>query len=118
MDEQEKFLNCYPKSFIGNLLKSLKNLKYFCCCCLIIENSKKRYIFQKDIEVDEAPEPEDIIFENLHFSSKERFCRIFLVYFLSMIIIGICLIIILGLNYLQIKCQKKMIIIIKYILYI
>ena len=106
MDEQEEFLKRYPKSFIGSLIISLKNLKYFCCCCLIIKNSKKRYILQKDIEVDEAPEPEDIIFENLHFSSKERFCRIFLIYFLSMIIIGICLTIILGLNYVQIKYQQ------------
>lgn len=106
IDEQEKFLKLYPKSFIGSLITSLKNLKYFCCCCLIIKNSKKRYILQKDIEVDVAPEPEDIIFENLHFSSKERFCRIFLIYLLSIIIIGICLIIIVGLNYIQIKYQK------------
>ena len=106
MEEKEKFLKRYPKSFIGSLIISLKNLKYFCCCCLIIKNSKKRYILQKDIEIDEAPEPEDIIFENLHISSKERFCRIFLVYFLSVIIIGICLIIIIGLNHFQIKYQK------------
>ena len=104
MAEQEKFLKSYPKSFIGNLIISLKNLKYFFCYCLVEKNS--RYILQKDIDVDEAPEPEDIIFENLHFSSKERFCRIFLIYFLSMIIIGICLIIIIGLNYVQIKYQK------------
>ena len=106
MDEQEKFLKLYPKSFLSSLLISLSNLKYFLCCCIIMNKSKNRYILQKDIEVDEAPEPEDIIFENLQFSSKERFCRIFLIYCLSIIMIGLCFSIILGLNYYQINYQK------------
>ena len=48
--------------------------------------------------VEGAPEPDEVQFENLQFSSYERFCRTLSVYFISIIIIGISFIIISRLN--------------------
>ena len=104
--EQEKFLKPYPKNLIMNILVSIKNLKYFLCCCFVNKKKRKRFLLKKNIAVDVAPEPEDVIFENLQYSSINRFFRILLIYFISFIIIFICFIIILALNYLQLKHKE------------
>ena len=106
MDEQEKFLSHYPKSFIMNLLIKIKDLKYYLCKCLISKAKLKRFLLKRNLEVNVAPEPEDIIYENLQYSSKDKGLRMLLTFFLSFIIIGICFLIILSLNYLQIKSMK------------
>ena len=103
MNEQEKFLDLYPKSFIMNLLIKIKDLKYFLCKCLISQEKQKRFLLKRNLEVYVAPEPEDIIYENLQYSFLEKSLRIFFIYFLSLIIIIICLTLILGLNSLQKK---------------
>ena len=107
MKEQEKFLDQFPKNFIMNLLTSIKDLKYFLCGCFISKKDKREFFLKKNIKVEVAPEPEDVIFENLQYSSFQRNIRIIFTYFLSFIIIGICLIIILLLNQIQIKKIKN-----------
>jgi hypothetical protein len=77
IQEKEKFLKPYPKNFIMNLAVSIKNLKYFLCCCFINKAKRKRFLLKRNISVDIAPEPEDVIFENLQYSSLERFFRNF-----------------------------------------
>jgi hypothetical protein len=104
--EQEKFLEPFPKNFIMNVFVSIKNLKYFLCCCFIDKYKRKRFLLKRNISVDEAPEPEDVIFENLQYSSLQRFFRTLLIYFISFIMIFICFVIILTFNYLQIKLQR------------
>ena len=104
--EQEKFLEPFPKNLIMNVFVSIKNLKYFLCCCFIDKYKRKRFLLKRNIAVDEAPEPEDVIFENLQYSSFQRFFRILLIYFISFIMIFICFVIILTFNFLQIKLQK------------
>ena len=104
--EQEKFLEPFPKNLIMSIFVSIKNLKYFLCCCFIDKYKRKRFLLKRNISVDKAPEPEDIIFENLQYSSVQRFFRMLLIYFVSFIIIFICFVIILCFNYLQIKLQK------------
>ena len=107
MDEQEKFLEPYPKSFIMYLLIKIKDLKYYLCKCAISKEKQKRFLLKRNLEVYVAPEPDDVIFENLQFSSFDKSIRMFLTYFLSFIIIGICFVIILIINYLQIKYMKN-----------
>lgn len=107
MKEQEKFLDQFPKNFIMNLLITIKNLKYFLCGCLISKKKKKEFFLKKNIKVEVAPEPEDVIFENLQYSSFQRNLRIIFTYFLSFVIITICLAIILILNQVQIKKVKN-----------
>ena len=105
--EQEKFLAPYPKNLIMNIFVSIKNLKYFLCYCFINKKKRKRFLLKRNISVDVAPEPEDVIFENLQYSSIDRFFITLLIYFISLIIIFICFIIILALNYVQIKFKKN-----------
>ena len=107
INETEKFLELYPKNIIMKLLVSIKDLKYFLCYCCVKKNKLKIFLLKKNISVDVAPEPEDVIFENLQYSSCERFLRMLLIYFISFIIIAICFFIILFLNYLQIKHKEK-----------
>ena len=107
MDEQEKFLEPYPKNFIMNLLIKIKDLKYFLCKCLISKEEQKKLLLKRNLEVYVAPEPEDVVYENLQYSSLEKGLRIILTYFLSFLIIGVCFIIILAINNLQIKYMKK-----------
>ena len=104
--EQEKFLEPFPKNLIMNIFVSIKNSKYFLCCCFIDKYKRKRFLLKRNIAVDRAPEPEDVIFENLQYSSLQRFFRMLLIYFISFIIIFICFVIILAFNYLQLKLQR------------
>ena len=104
--EQEKFLEPFPKNLIMNIFVSIKNSKYFLCCCFIDKYKRKRFLLKRNIAVDKAPEPEDVIFENLQYSSLQRFFRILLIYLVSFIIIFICFVIILAFNYLQLKLQR------------
>ena len=107
MKEQEKFLDQYPKNFIMNLLISIKNLKYFLCRWFISKKKKNEFFLKRNINIEVAPEPEDVIFENLQYSSFQRNLRIIFTYFLSFVIIAICLVIILLLNQIQIKKAKN-----------
>ena len=83
------------------------NLKYFCCCCCIDKNKRKNFFLKRNITVEEAPEPEDIIFENLQCSSCQRFVRILFIYIFSLVIIGICFVIILFFFIFQAKRNNK-----------
>ena len=107
INETEKFLEPYPKNIIMNLYVGIKDLKYFLCCCCVNKKKRKLFLLKKNISVNEAPEPEDVIFENLEYSSCERFLRMLLIYFTSLIIIFICFYIIFCLNYAQIKHKEK-----------
>ena len=107
MNEAEKFLEAYPKNFIMHLLIKIKNLKYFLCKCFISKEKLKRFLLKRNLEAYIAPEPEDIIFENLEYTSLERNLRILLIYFFSFIIIAICFSIILLFNKLQIKNMEN-----------
>ena len=105
--ETEKFIKPYPKNIIMSLFVSFKNLKYFLCYCFIDKKKRKRFLLKRNISVNIAPEPEDVIFENLQYSSLERFFRTLLIYIISLILIFVCFIIILALNYLQIQQKKR-----------
>ena len=104
--EQEKFMKYQPKNLIMNIYKSLKHLKYFLCYHCVDKKKRDRYFLRKNISFEIAPEPEDVIFENLQYSSIERLFRTILIYFISLIMIFICFLIILVLNYVQINNKK------------
>ena len=105
--EVDKIMAPYPKNLIMTIFKWIRNLKYFLCCCCVSKNERDLFFLKRNIVVDIAPEPEDVIFENLQYSAFERFFRTLLVYFLSLIIIFVCFIIILFLNDFQIEKMKK-----------
>jgi hypothetical protein len=107
IEEHENFLKPYPKNTIMSFCINIKNLKYFCCCCCVNKNKRKNFFLKRNISVEEAPEPEDVIFENLQVSSCERAVRILFIYIFSIIIMAICFFIILFLNNFQTKRNEK-----------
>ena len=103
--EHEKFLKENPNNAYKYILKFLK---YIFCKCLMNENLKDLYRLRRSVRIERAPEPEDIIFENLQCAySVTRAFRTFLVYFFSIILIGFCFIIVSALNTLQKYIDEK-----------
>ena len=89
-------------------IKIYKFLKFIFCGCCFKKNIRDLYFLKRNIRFERAPEPEDIIYENLEYSnSMSRVCRIFFVYFFSFILIFICFIIVTALNYAQKYTNEK-----------
>jgi len=106
IEQHENFLKRYPSNFCMKIFINIKGIKYFLCCCCMKKSERKMFFLQKNLSVEEAPEPEDVIFENLQYSSCARLIRTLFIYIFSLIIMAICFLIILFLNNFQAK--KKM----------
>ena len=92
LKEQEDFLSQFPSNIFSYFIKFIKDLKYiFCFCC-----TKKKLKTNLDAVV--APEPEDVIYENLEYSYIEGNFRTLIVYIISIILILICFGIFIGIN--------------------
>ena len=97
--EQEHFLEKNSNNFLEYLIISIEYI--FCRCC-INKYKKEKYVLMGNIGFQRAPEPEDILFENLEYTNSiYKFLRIIFVYFLSIILIVICFSLVTSLNYLQ-----------------
>ena len=107
MKEKEIFLEIHNNNSINGLIQSLLNLKYYLCSCCIKPSKRKEYFLKHNISIEEAPEPEDVIFENLEFSWVKRLSRVLLAYSISFILIIICFFLILYLNNIQIKNSRS-----------
>ena len=107
MKEKDKFLKSHNKNLIKTILTFISNLKFYICYCCINPTKRKEFFFKYNAWIDEAPEPEDIIYENLEFSWVQRLFRIILVYIISFILIALCFFFILYLNKVQIKKSQK-----------
>ena len=96
ISEQEKFLDKYSQNFFEEILNFFKNFKYIVFGRFMSEKAYfKRYKeIDESIKVLPAPEPDDIIFENLVIEKPERILRIFFTTFISFLIIIISFIIV------------------------
>ena len=101
LKEQEDFLSQFPSNIISYFLKIIWDLKYIFCFCCIKKDLKA------NLDVVIAPEPEDVIFENLEYSSIKKTFRTIVVYIISIILIGICFGIFIGLNIWQEQLNNK-----------
>ena len=100
--EKEEFYNKYPHFFIEFISYYIKKTFYYLCyCCTSKNKSLKKKYQRKKIRVYLAPEPEDIIWENLEFTICQRAYRIIFIYFLSIILILIAFRIVYELNKIQ-----------------
>ena len=103
----KKYVKAFPKTFCGKCFKNSSRacLAYLCCCI----SKKKRKELKKKIKLtaDLAPEPEDIIFEHLEFNFLKRLLRTSILFFISILLSGISLLIVLSLNIVQINNEKK-----------
>ena len=106
--EKEEFMSHIPNSLFIKLLKIIGKLRYFFCFCCIdkIDNSKFVMKHMK-INIEDAPNPEDIIFENLEFTQQSKVYRVVGINMISLLLIAIGFGIILGFKQLQIIVNKK-----------
>ena len=97
--EQELYMKNIPTDSVQYFFHFMKQLYYtFFSCC--VNKTKISYII-RNVKFEEAPEPEDMKFENLDVSPVERTIRTILVYIISVIICGVSFGIIVGLNQYQ-----------------
>ena len=106
--EKEEFLDKIPNSLFIHLVKMICKLRYFFCICCIDKIDNSNFVMKYlNIKIAEAPNPKDIIFENLEFTQREKFYRVVGINMISLILIGIGFAAILGLQYLQMQINKK-----------
>ena len=103
MEEKDKFLKLHNTHFLINIIC---NLKYYLFCC-INKTKRRNFYLKKNIFIENAPEPEDIIYENLEFSWVQRFYKVLFIYIISFILIAISFFFIFYLNSLQIKKSQN-----------
>ena len=99
--QQEEYLLKLPSNFFDYIINFFKNLFYIFCSCCTKKDSLNYY--KRHITFEAAPEPEDVIFENLQTKPFWRIIYTLIVYFLSIIICGVSFVAIIYLN----KLQKK-----------
>jgi len=102
--QQEDYLSKLPSNFFDYFISFFQNLFYLFCSCCTKKDSLNYY--KRHITFDAAPEPEDVIFENLETKPFQRIVNTFLVYLVSLIICGVSFFAIFGLNYLQQKIDN------------
>ncbi len=105
--DAKKYVKVFPKTFFGKCFKNSSRacLAYLCCC--ISKKEKKK--LKKKIKLTGylAPEPEDIIFEHLEFNFLQRLLRTSILFFFSILLTGISLVLVLLLNKVQFDNEKK-----------
>ena len=98
--DQEKFLEKKSEKIL--VIYIFKLFGYVLCRCCKNKNKRNIEWLKGNIRFERAPEPEDIIFENLEYANTfTKFIIIFLVYFFSLVLIVICFAIVTTLNYLR-----------------
>ena len=103
--DKEEFYNNFPHFFIESLWYHLKKLQYYLFCCR--DKKMKKRLAREKIRVYLAPEPEDIIWENMEFTVFQRFYRIIIIYTLSILVIGFAFFIVYQLNDYQDNIVQK-----------
>ena len=96
--DYEEYYSWFPHSILSFLWSKFKRV--FSCCSSQSKGRNSKWL--NSFKVEKAPEPEDIIWENLYFSDSERLRRKLKTYFYSFLLSIINLGVILGLNYAQV----------------
>jgi hypothetical protein len=99
--EKENYYNEFPHSFLEKCIEFIKELKYRICCCFIYREKLENFHRRKKLKVSFAPDPEELIWENMEFTLISKIKRSLIIYIISLLLIGVSFGIILYLNYLQ-----------------
>ena len=95
--DKEKSLKKLPNNLIKYTIRFFLNLFYYLSYyCKKRKNRDIEYL-KRNINYDSAPNPEDILFQNLETTTFERILRTLLFFFISIIICFVSLIIVGGL---------------------
>ena len=103
--QQEDYLAKLPSNFFDYLINFFKKMFYLFCSCCTKKDSLNYY--KKNITFEAAPEPEDVIFENIEVKPIWRIINTFIVYFVSIVICGVSFVAIIFLNKLQKNIDKN-----------
>ena len=103
--QQEEYLKQLPDNFIKYIIKVFKDILYLFCSCCINKNSTSYY--KRRMTFEAAPEPEDVIFENIEVKPITRILKTALVYLISVILCGVSFAAIYGLNLLQMYVDEN-----------
>ena len=103
--QQEEYLAKLPSNFFDYIIDFFKDMKYLFCSCCIDKNSTSYY--KRNLNFEAAPEPADIIFENIETSQLDRIIKTAIVYLISVILCGISFAAIYGLNLLQMYVDEN-----------
>ena len=99
--DKKKFMNKYPKDFLGDILYFFKNIEYYLCPCCIDKEKRKLFWRGRGIRARDPPEPDDIIWENFKYSFLQRIQRTIITYLICILIIAVSFGMVFGLSYLQ-----------------
>ena len=108
ISEQEQFLKKYSKNFFEKVVCFFQNIFaiIFKCCKNKEDELKKINDINKIVEVTPAPEPDDILFENLDTTNTSRFFLVLLNTLISFLIIALSFTIIILLTMAQEKINN------------
>ena len=84
--------------------KSLMRFKFFFCSKNLPDNLLT--FKNKVLVVEKAPEPNDVLWENLHYPMKYKLKKRFGIYAVTLIILAICFGMILGISYGQVMFYR------------
>lgn len=86
--EASQYLRNFPRTVVDHIFLHTKHffLKF---CCRFCSNKENFDLLEKKImlEVIRAPEPDDIIWQNLHFTYEERLTRYVIIHSSSALIV-------------------------------
>jgi hypothetical protein len=109
-NSQEEIEN-FTRNFSKSMLKRFFTRIYHCLlqslCRCFLTDARRNIIEKYRLTVEDAPEPDDIIWENLQYTSSEKILIALLIYFFSIILIAISFGLIIGLSYVQIIYKKS-----------
>jgi len=103
--DKEKYYRRFPHYFIEKVIYFFKNIKSYLYC--FFKNEKINNKLRKKVSVYHANEPEDIIWENIEFSSYQKIIRKLLIYFISFLLLTVLFLIVLRLTQLQNDLSEK-----------
>jgi hypothetical protein len=92
-ETKNKFLKKYPVFYRQKVFLNCQYFFYrlFCCCLCASDEKKKKMDLIHNINIELAPEPDDIIWENLEFRKLKKICLKIPIYFFSILLISISL---------------------------
>ncbi len=97
--DYEEFYSWFPDSNLSYILFIIKKIFI---CCFKVKAEGKNFAWMNSFKVEKAPEPEDIIWDNLNYTDHERKKRTIKTYLLSIFLSIINFGIILAFNYLEV----------------
>lgn len=105
--DRDKFLSKHSCSYCSSFLYLLRFIFFSCCGKCLPPKMKFRQEVKVKLKISSAPEPDDVIWENLEISQQKQFLLSIKTFLLSLLMIITSLILVCGLNYLQDKVANE-----------